>query len=81
MVIDTVLKHHGPKFDTVMSSFPGSLLTSGSPGFPIVFLPIELFPTDLEKRSLFWNLGHQKCKMLGNKTADEENNWSALAFI
>lgn len=33
MVIDTVLKRHGPKFNTVMSSFPGSLPTSRDPGF------------------------------------------------
>lgn len=32
-LFDSILKCHGPKFNTVMSSFPGSLLRSRDPGF------------------------------------------------
>lgn len=32
-VVDSILKCHGPKFNTLMSSFPGSLLRSRDPGF------------------------------------------------
>lgn len=65
MVVDSILKCHGPKFNTLMSSFPGSLLRYRDPGFSFcVFCPETYIPKIQRNEDCFGIEERQKCKML-----------------